>query len=289
VTVTENKHKYRRQKSGLADRAFVELDGQRHYLGRYGTPESRQRYLRLLAEWSGGTLQPSGPLDELTVMELAARYWRYAKAYYVGPDGRPTIVHRVKQALKPVKQLYGTVPIDEFGPKSLRTVRQVWIKKGLARKTVCDYTDVVKRMVKWGVSHELVPPLVHHALSTVEGLRQGKSQAKETEPVRPVPEADIKAVRPFVSRQVWALIQLQLYTAARSGELLRMRAIDLDTAGKVWLYRLKDHKTAHRGRERIIYLGPCAQEIVKPFMADHPVDGYLFSPCEAEADRHARA
>lgn len=31
--------------------AVVRLDGRDHYLGRFGTPESRQRYDRLIAEW----------------------------------------------------------------------------------------------------------------------------------------------------------------------------------------------------------------------------------------------
>ncbi|MCH8151881.1 MAG: hypothetical protein IH830_05865 [Planctomycetes bacterium] len=33
------------------------------------------------------------------------------------------------------------------------------------------------------------------------------------------------------SHQVWALIQLQLSTGARSGELVRVRPIDLDMTG----------------------------------------------------------
>ena len=42
---------YRRQKTNAYDRAFVEIDGERHYLGRHGTPESRQRYVWLIADW----------------------------------------------------------------------------------------------------------------------------------------------------------------------------------------------------------------------------------------------
>ncbi len=58
------------------------------------------------------------------------------------------------------------------------------------------------------------------------------------------------AVREYVSRQVWGLIQLQLSTGAQSGELVRVRPIDLDMTGKVRAARIKDHKIAHRGRER---------------------------------------
>ena len=67
-------------------------------------------------------------------------------------------------------------------------------------------------MFKWAASHELIPASVHHGLATVEGLRKGRSPARETDPVKPVPEAHIDAVKPLVSRQVRALIDLQLLT-----------------------------------------------------------------------------
>ena len=76
------------------------------------------------------------PDGEITIVELAARFWNYAKGYYVDADRKPTILHRVKAALRLFKKLYGSAYVCEFGPNALRTVRQVWIDAGLARKTV---------------------------------------------------------------------------------------------------------------------------------------------------------
>jgi integrase len=104
--------------------------------------------------------------------------------------------------------------------------------------------------------------------------------------VRPVPEAHIKAVRPHVSRQVEALIDLQLLTGARPGELLGLRPLDIDTSAPIWTHTPAVHKTSHRGRARTIYVGPRAQEIIRPFLtrdATRP----MFSPKEAQAERHA--
>ena len=42
--------RYRKQKAKPGDRAFVELNGHRVYLGTYGTPESRAKYDRAVAE-----------------------------------------------------------------------------------------------------------------------------------------------------------------------------------------------------------------------------------------------
>jgi integrase len=282
--------KYRRQRSKPFARAFVELDGKRCYLGQYGTPESKQRYHQLLAEWTAsGGQTPVNP-DELMIVELCARFWRHVQGYYRKPDGTPTSeVGNIRQALRPLKELYGHTEARDFGPKALKAVRQTMIDRGWCRANINKMIGRIKLMFRWATENELVAPDVFHGLQAVAGLRRGRTDAPEPEPVRPVFQADIDAVRPHVSRQVWALIQLQLHTAARAGELVKMRLIDIETAGPVWTYSPADHKTAHHGHRRTIYIGPQGQEIVRDFMTGRPVDAYLFSPQEAEAQRHAQA
>lgn len=98
----------------------------------------------------------------------------------------------------------------------------------------------------------------------------------------------MEAVRPVLSRQVAALVDLQLLTAARGGELVGLRPIDLDTTGDVWVARPADHKGAWRNKARAIYFGPEAQRILAPFLAGRGTHDYLFSPAEAEAERRAK-
>ena len=113
------------------------------------------------------------------------------------------------------------------------------------------------RVFGWGVENELIPPSVHHGLKAVSSLKKGRSEARESEPVKPVLESFVEAVQPFVSRQVWAMIQLQRLTGMRPGEVCRIRTIDLDTSGKVWSYLPESHKSEHHGRSRvIIFNGP---------------------------------
>jgi integrase len=65
-----------------------------------------------------------------------------------------------------------------------------------------------------------------------------------------------------------------------------MRREDVDTAGKVWVYRPTKHKNQFRGQSREIYLGPVAQEVLRPFL-DGANGAYLFSPRAARAERYA--
>src|SRR5271157_4571122 len=65
--------------------AVVTLDGRDIYLGRYGSPESRAEFDRLLAEWlSNGRRLPAPACgSDLTVNELASAYLDHADSYYV--------------------------------------------------------------------------------------------------------------------------------------------------------------------------------------------------------------
>ena len=65
--------KYRRHRSGGRDRAFVELDGQRTYLGCYRSPESIQRYDQLVAEWLVSGRRRAVEPSDLTEQILRSR------------------------------------------------------------------------------------------------------------------------------------------------------------------------------------------------------------------------
>jgi integrase len=101
----------------------------------------------------------------------------------------------------------------------------------------------------------------------------------------------VEAVLPQVSPQVGAMIRLQLLTGMRSGEVCIMRSCDIDTTGKLWVYRPAHHKTQHHGHSREVYLGPKAQDVLRSFLkAD--LAAYVFDPRDAEQHRrqiqHAR-
>jgi hypothetical protein len=72
--------------------AVVTITGHDHYLGAYDSDESWAQYHRLVAEYRARLRQPPPPVPSdapLTVTELIAHYWRFAKSYYV-KDDKPT-------------------------------------------------------------------------------------------------------------------------------------------------------------------------------------------------------
>lgn len=277
------------------DRAYVVLSGKRIYLGKWDAPDRDTKYQAAVAAWLRNgrpchdDAKPILPADFL-VADLCERYLAFARTYYVRVDGKTpsTQIGRVRSALRGLVLRYADIPASEFGPKKLAEVRDLWITEGLCRSTINSMIGCIKLMFKWGAAQELIPAATWQSLSALAGLRAGRSDAKEPKPVAPVPEAHIEAVKPYVSRQIRAMIELQLLTGARSGEICMLRNGGFDRAGKVWVYRLAHHKEAHIGKSRTLYFGARAQAILREFIAERPIGAPLFSPRAAETERHAR-
>jgi len=268
--------------------AFVQVKGRRYYLGRYGTPKSRETYQRFLAEnWARPELppMPSGPRKvELLVVELAAAYWRWAEAYYQ-KDGEPTgQLAIIRLALKPLRELYGATTAEKFGPLALRSVQEHVTRAGHSRRTVNHVCATIKAMFKWAAAQELLPVTVYQALATVPGLRKGRTAAREPEPIGPVSDATVEATLPHLPTVVADMVRLQRLTGMRPGEVCSLRPCDVDRSGEVWEYRPASHKTAHFGRDRVIHLGPRAQEVLAPYLL-RAADSFCFSPAESEVNR----
>jgi len=214
---------------------------------------------------------------------LVQAYLDFAKGYYLDANKQTTReVDNIKRALAHLVDVYPTLPPEEFGPLKLKEVREAMIETGLSRGVVNQRVGVVKRMFKWAASEELVPVNVYHGLLAVDGLKRGRSEAKETDPIMPIAEGHVYAVLPYATPVVAAMIELQLLTGMRSGEMVIMRPMDLETTGAIWQYRPATHKTAYRGHRRVVAIGPRGQKIIKPYLK-RKLDEYCFSPAEAMA------
>ncbi|MFN0018402.1 MAG: tyrosine-type recombinase/integrase [Pirellulaceae bacterium] len=277
-------------------KAVVRLRGKDHYLGDFGTAESHERYERLVCEWRSQQVEVTAPMApvvsasksrELTIADVLFRYRHFAESYYV-KNGKPSKeLTYIRYALRPLRELYGSLKIREFGPLALKAVRQHMIDSDLSRKLINGRIDRVKRFMKWAVSEELAPASAYEAVRAVAGLRFGKTAARETEPVKPVPDAWVNAILPHVSRHVAAMIQLQRLTGMRPCEVVMMRACDIDMSAEIWLYVPFEHKNQWRGHQRQIPLGPKSQEIIRQFLT-LSTTAYLFSPLAAEAERNEK-
>jgi site-specific recombinase XerD len=272
--------------------AVVRIDGRDHYLGKYGSEESRERYHRLLAErhaGGGSTLAASRdvgePGDGLRINELALRYFRHCEKYYVKNGVVTSQVRLVRLSLAVLNRLFGHTLVRDFGPLGLEMCQAEFVRQGLCRNECNRRTKLIRQAFRWGVSKQLIEVTVLQSLTTVPPLGKGRTQARDSLPVKPVPDWMVEAVRPFVARQVWAMIELEHLTGARPGEIVIMRAADINTSGRTWEYTPASFKNEHHEQSRTIFIGPQAQAVLKPWLKTD-LGAYLFSPAEAEAERN---
>lgn len=232
-------------------RAVVRIHDHDHYLGLYGSPESHEEYERLIAEWR--------------VVQDQATEGRKPAA-----TGEPPTSLTINALLLRYMQYAANYYVDTDGKPTkewkdmkytLRPVRRLY-----GRTLVRDFG-------RW------------RSKRSVAGLRFGRTTARETEPIKPVPQPWVDAVVEVVSPTIAAMIQVQELAAMRPCEVVVMRACDLDMSGDVWIYQPHDHKNRWRGHDRFIPLGPQAQQILRPFLKLNTT-AYLFSPREAEAWRN---
>jgi integrase len=255
--------------------ARVKLHGRYVYLGPHGSPESLAEYARICAELKAHTTtEPSppaaGPRSGVTVNELLLGFLRHAQDHYRRPDGTPTNeLKEYRLAIRPVRELYGHAPAGTFGPVALDTVRRHMIGQGWCRTRVNKQVGRVRRIFRWAFERELVDVRVSQALACLGGLQRGRTDARETYPVQPVPVADVLATLPHLWPTPRTMVELQLLTGMRPGEVRRLKLAEIDRSGEMWLYHPEQHKTRHRGKERVIPLGPKARAAMVAFLRGH--------------------
>lgn len=253
------------------DLACVDIKGKRYYLGPYNSPESKQLYAQLIQEHFGDD-ETELARRAYTVSELIVAFWKYAQEYY---NGGPHL-YRVKAALKPLRELYGSTSASEFGPVKLEKLQGHLVEQGHSRTYINCLIGDVKRCFRFAERREMVARGTWWALKSVPDLKAGRTKARETEPVKPVSDDVVKATLPFLRPEVADMVRIARMCGARPGEICDMRPADIDRTTDPWEYRPRHHKTRHHGKDRVVLLGPPCQEILSRYLL-RPAAAYCFA------------
>ena len=212
-----------------------------------------------------------------TIGYFIPHYLAHVEAKFKGTQKlQRSTYNRAAAALKALDP-YKRLPADRFRPAHLEKAQQALKAAGKARRTINDYINEIRAFFKWTARQQeaLVP--VHAALTLVEGVRVNDQDVVQPPPVEPVSRGDVDATLRELPDALKALVLVQLYTAARSGELVALRPMDIDRSGDVWTSVAQYHKTAHFGKSRHLYFGPPAQKVLRPLIAAIKRGQYLFS------------
>lgn len=241
--------------SGLA---YIAWEGDTVYLGPAGSVESVEAYRSALQTIAAtGSARPAEK-KALSVRVLAERYEASLVQSYPADSREPDAI---KRATRDLVAACGGTDAAAFGPQRLIELRDSWIARGLAAKTINTYQSYVLNCYRWGVMTGLVDARAWESLRAVPRLRPGRSQAKPPRTVTPVAWEHVEAVLGHVRPQVRDMILLQWHTGMRTGEILSMTWSQIEDG----VYRPRRHKNSWRGRRRDVILGPEAQRILRDY------------------------
>ncbi len=271
--------------------AIVQHRGKRFYLGVYGSEESQAKYRQFVAElMQAPTITPSVVADperaDVTIVEITVAYREWARGYYQWNGQQTKTLDRIWVATQAITDLYGRLPAREFGPLKLQALQNMLIGKNLSRNYINSLIGDMKRLFRWATANELLPVTIYQALSTVSGLKSGRSAARETAPVLPVDDQVVDATLPYLPSVIADMVRLQRLTSCRPGEVCQLRPCDIKTSVDPWEYRPEHHKTQHHGHQRVVFIGPRAQDVLRPYLLREST-ACCFQPADSERKRLA--
>lgn len=153
--------------------------------------------------------------------------------------------------MRELNRLYASEPAAEFGPLKLKSIQSSLIgrldqrvrreekQRTISRNYINVMTSCIVRAFKWAVSEELVPATVHQSLATVDGLKAGRTVARESTGVQQVESQIVERTLQVVPQHLASMIRLQMLTGMRPEDVTSMRRCDLTCpeAGP-WVYRI---------------------------------------------------
>lgn len=284
--------KYRRHSGG---QARVTIAGKDYMLGPFGSAKSKREYDRLIGEYIVSGRQKSFGVkqDELLLSELLVAYVKHAKqAYGVSKRGE---YYKVKLAVRPLRRLYGSVGVLQFGVLQWKNIRQYVVdgKNGKegdpirvpTRRYVNTFMQRVTRIFRWAAGDgDMYPGELALKLERIEPLKVGRTNARETDDIEGVPDEIVEKTLEHLPPVIADMVRIQRLVGCRPGELCCLTAGMVDRSGDIWTVDLRQHKTAHRGKKRVLYIGPKAQVVLSPYLLRGP-DEFLFRPRDSERKR----
>jgi integrase len=268
------------------------------HLGPSGSDAARRKYLEAVAEiertgaYRGASARSASPM----VAELCVWWTTVVRSYYQPGSREP---FQLRHLINLLVETFGPLPVGQFGPKQLRTLRAAMVRRGWCRSHVNRQCVRLKTLWRRAAEEGVVPAAAWDALRTVPALPPHSPGVKEPKPPAVATWRDVRLVIRHCSRPVRAMVLVQWFAGMRSGEVRTLRTCEVDASGDVWTYRPERHKGAWRGHGRAVVLGPRAIRVLRCWLRpDHPThpvfppagsgDGRAVSQCYS-ATTYARA
>lgn len=238
----------------------VVIAGKHHYLGA-DLEAAERRYDDLIIAWKlrRPVVKPAGGVS---VAHLADQYKADCITRDIGWDGHKKGAMRWIAATRhwhtPANLFDAAAMIEVFTVNT--AARRESKKPAYAAWTLASRRKAIIAMFKRGAALGLVDPAVWHRLKSLSPRDLGIGPVKRKP--KPASVEDVEKAIAAADPMMADMLTVHRWTGMRPGELCRLSWAEIDTTAPTWLYTPVDHKTAHRGAERVIFIGPRAQAVL---------------------------
>lgn len=258
--------RYRFQKSRKT--GVVRIKKRDYYLKKYGSPESLEEYKALIVEHYGDEL--TDVTHPLALPLFSVLYQAFCELRYSKDN---CAAH--KRTIVGFSSIFPDLSTRDIKCRHLEEFQLELCKRKIVSNTVNDYMARLKKIFVWGVRQEHMRQSVLGFFDLIDRVDESWSGIQRTEKVKPLPDELIDPILADVPKTVADLIRFQLLTACRPSEARLLRFCEIQISDGVWLYTPAQHKTSHRGKTRVIPIGPRAQQIIEPHQGRDP-NSYVF-------------
>ena len=192
-------------------RAYVWHNKKRVYLGVSGTIEAEENYRQFkinllqspttpdpVQKSESGLLLDVGDDVETDVDSVAGLCVEFLK--YHNPRLDKTDVQHFRKAIGFLVGLFGSMSVNTFSPKKMRTVREQMVNSGrYCRNTINRYITKLVRIFAWGCEEEWGNASVAGALRMIKPLPPGEYGTFDHPEREPVPFDVVKRTLPFAT------------------------------------------------------------------------------------------
>lgn len=258
------------RKHSTSGNAMVQWEGKVYYLGVFGSVEAVESYQSICSNITlhGVAVVESKTL--LSVKKLATEFLNNLSKNFSPTSQEPIPIRR---SVLQMVEFQGETDAAKYTPARFIALRQHWIERGLSVSTINKYHNYILQFFQWAAIMDYLNPSIWHALKAVPKLKPLRSPAKDPKKVEPVDRKYVDAIQPLVSNTVWNIIQMQLFTGMRSGEVLSMTLRQITDN----VYFPQQHKNKWRGHARTIYLGPKARALLDGLISGLDPDQLIFA------------
>ena len=266
------------------------------YLGLWGSEDAEAQYQRIKAEYDGQTLAVAPPdRDSVTMAYLFDKFLDAQETRWGALTQRQKDSERGSYltVIRHTMELYADLPVKDFNCTAYRNVRQYLVrlaprvegnrKKPWSRNYVVKLIGFLRRILHWGVSHDIVSYDVVAKLKYVEPLEAPELEVKP--PRQDVPDEVIKATLPYLTSVVRDMVIIQRGNGLRPSEVCNIQVKDIDTSADQWTLTKKGKTTKKTGIPLVVFFSLAEQEIIRRRIAGKKPNDYLFTPEESERER----